>query len=95
MFRLLDLVAVKGESEGIYVHELIGKIGEKPAMNAIISKYETAFQAYQGRHFEEARNLLKDQLSDSPSQTLYTRCGFLLQNPPSASWNGIYISTIK
>ena len=94
-FRLLDFVAVKGKTEGINVYELIGKKGEKPAMNAIISKYEQALQAYRSRHFEEAMNLLQDQLHDGPSHTLHDRCALLLQNPPPASWDGIYISTIK
>lgn len=94
-FRLLDLVAVKGKTEGINVYELIGKRGENLTMNAIITTYEQALQAYRSRHFEEAMNLLKDQLSDGPSHTLSTRCALLLHNPPPASWDGIYISTIK
>jgi adenylate cyclase len=94
-FRLLDLVAVKGKGEGINVYELIGKKGEKREMNTIISKYEQALQAYRNRHFEEAMNLLKDQLHDGPSHTLHARCALLLQNPPPASWDGIYISAIK
>ena len=94
-FRLLDLVAVKGKTEGINVYELIGKKGETPEMSAILTKYEQALDSYRGRRFTEAMNLLKDQLSDGPSHTLHTRCASLLQNPPPASWNGIYISTIK
>jgi adenylate cyclase len=94
-FRLLDLVAVKGKTEGIKVYELLGKKGEKPAMNEVVSKYEKALEAYRSHRFEEARNLLKDQLHDGPSNTIYTRCALLLQNPPPASWDGIYISTIK
>ncbi|MDR3623624.1 MAG: adenylate/guanylate cyclase domain-containing protein [Chlamydiales bacterium] len=95
IFRLLDLVAVKGKTEGINVYELIGKKGEKPEMNEILLKYEQAFKAYQSRNFKEAINLLKDQLSDNPSNTLHARCTLLLQTPPPDSWNGIYISAIK
>lgn len=95
VFRLVDLVAVKGKAEGINVYELIGKRGDKPEMNAIISQYEQALQAYRSRRFEEARSLLKEQLNDGPSHTLHARCGLLIQNPPPASWDGIYISTIK
>ncbi len=95
IFRLIDLVAVKGKTEGIDVYELIGKKGEKPTMTTIISTYEQALTAYRNRHFEEAMNLLKDQLQDGPSQTLHARCILLLQNPPPASWDGVYISTIK
>lgn len=94
-FRLLDLVAVKGKSEGINVYELIGKKGEKPSMDAIISKYEQALQAYRSRHFEVAMNLLQEQLHDGPSHTLHDRCALLLLNPPPPAWNGIYVSMIK
>jgi adenylate cyclase len=94
-FRLIDRVAVKGTIEGIKVYELIGKKGENPEMNAIITHYELALQAYQNKHFDEAKNLVKDQLHDGPSLTLYTRCLQFLQNPPPPMWNGIYISTSK
>lgn len=95
IFRLVDLVAVKGKLEGINVYELIGKKGEKPAMDAIISKYEQALHAYRSRCFEDAMNLLNGQLQDGPSHTLHARCAFFMQHPPPASWDGIYISTIK
>lgn len=94
-FRLLDRVAVKGKTEGINVYELISKRGEKPAMDTLISQYEHALQAYRNRHFEEAMNLLKDQLHDGPSHTLHKRCALFLQTPPPPSWDGIYISTVK
>jgi adenylate cyclase len=94
-FRLLDLVAVKGKTEGIKVYELIGRKGDKPAMTEIISKYEQAYEAYRGRHFQEAMNLLGDQLHDGPSKTLHARCLLLMQEPPPASWDGVYISTTK
>ena len=95
VFRLIDLVAVKGKTEGIHVYELIGKKGEKLEMNPIISQYEHAFHAYQRRLFEEAGVLLKDQLHDGPSRALYARCTRFLKEPPPADWDGIYISTIK
>lgn len=94
-FRLVDLVAVKGKTEGINVYELICKKGEKPEIAAILSKYAQALEAYRSRRFEDAMDLLKNQLTDGPSRTLHTRCAALLQNPPPASWNGIYISVIK
>jgi len=95
LFRLLDQVAVKGKSEGIYVYELIGRKDTKSKKAIIISNYEQAFQAYQLRHFETAMDLLKGQLDDSPSHTLYDRCASFLQNPPPDSWDGIYVSMLK
>ena len=95
IFRLLDFVTLKGETEEIKVYELIGKKGEKLEMTTIISKYEQALHAYRKRLFTEAMNLLKDQLHDLPSRSLHTRCVQFLQNPPPASWNGTFIYTAK
>jgi adenylate cyclase len=92
-FRLLDLVAVRGESEGIDVYELIGKKGERPEMTDTIAKYEKALASYRGRRFQEAVDLLKDQLNDPPSRTLHDRAIAFLQNPPPPGWNGLYSQT--
>jgi len=94
-FRLLDFVKLKGETEAMSVYELIGKKGEKPEMNPVISKYEQALQVYRKGLFAEAMKLLKDQLSDGPSHTLHARCGSFLKNPPPGEWNGVYIFTVK
>ncbi len=95
VFRLVDVVAVKGKTKGINVYELIGKKGERSELNEILLKYEHAFKAYQSRHFEEAITLLQNQLSDGPSHTLHARCTLFLQNPPPDAWDGIYISATK
>ncbi len=89
-FRLLDFVAVRGETEGIDVYEILGKKGEHPEMEGTLVNYAKALEAYRSRRFQEAIDLLKNQQNDPPSRTLHNRCGAFLQNPPSASWNGIY-----
>lgn len=95
VFRQVDRVAVKGKTEGVNVYELVSRKGEKPEMDVIVSRYEQALQAYRIQRFEEAMNVLKDQLHDGPSHTLHTRCAFFLKNPPPSSWDGIFISTTK
>jgi adenylate cyclase len=95
VFRLLDFIVVKGETEPIRVYELIGKKGEKSEMAPVISKYEQALEAYRNRRFAEAMDLLKDQLHDGPSHAIHARCTHFLQNPPPASWNGVYTFTVK
>lgn len=73
----------------------LGKKGEKSQLNPIISKYEEAFKEYQNRRFANVMDLLKDQLHDGPSKTLYNRSAVFLQSPPPDSWDGIYTFTIK
>jgi adenylate cyclase len=95
VFRLLDFIVLKGETEKIRVYELIGQKREKTEMHPIISKYEQALEAYRKRLFSEAMHLLQDQLSDGPSHTLHARCSQFLQNPPPASWDGSYVFVEK
>jgi adenylate cyclase len=91
VFRLLDFIMLKGETEKITVYELIGKKGEKAEMSPIIAKYEQALDAYRKRLFTDAMHLLQDQLHDGPSHTLHARCSQFLQNPPPAAWDGSYV----
>lgn len=90
VFRLLDFITLKGETEKISVYELLGKKGERSEMSPILSKYEQALEAYRKRRFTDAMHLLQDQLHDGPSRTIHTRCSQFLQNPPPASWDGSY-----
>ncbi len=94
-FRFIDFIVVKGKTKGLKVYELLGKKGKTPEMSKIISSYEHAFQEYQNRHFSQAIDLLKDQLTDGPSLTLHTRCCHFLKHPPPDEWDGTYVLNIK
>lgn len=91
-FRLVDIVAVKGRSQGVRVYELLGTVGPAQPGMAI---YERAFEAYQQRRFAEALGLLEALSHDPPSQVLASRCRQFLATPPSADWDGIFIAREK
>ncbi len=95
MFRLIDIVAVKGKSKGLKVYELLAKSGETALPLAQIKNYEQAFELYLSRDFNGARALLEPQLSDGPSSVLAERCRHMHVNPPSREWTGIYYAQSK
>ncbi len=91
-FRLIDVVAVKGRSQGVRVYELLGPAGPTPPE---LASYERAFEAYQQRRFAEALGLLEAASDDPPSQVLASRCRRFLATPPGADWDGIFIAHEK
>jgi adenylate cyclase len=92
-FRLVDVVAVKGKSQGVRVFELLGR--GTVALSEEMSRYEQAFDAYEQRRFAEALELLGLQPDDPPSRVLAERCLGFLDTPPPDDWQGVYISHEK
>jgi adenylate cyclase len=91
-FRLVDIVAVKGRSQGVSVYELLGTVAQAQPATA---SYERAFEAYQQRRFAEALGLLEALSHDPPSQVLASRCRQFLVAPPPPDWDGIFIAQEK
>jgi adenylate cyclase len=95
VFRLLDIVAVKGKSEAIRIFELLGEQGADNSLSESIANYEKAFEAYLARDFTGALALLAGRDGDPPSVVLAERCRGFLAEPPPADWRGIYVATAK
>jgi adenylate cyclase len=95
-FRLLDVVAVKGKTQGVRIFELTGTTPQGSEHQAIIASYERALDLYWHRDFAHAATVLAAQAAfDAPSRVLHERCLQLTQSPPAADWNGVYIATTK
>ncbi len=93
VFRLLDVVAVKGKQQAVRIYELLGEQGaERPAG---ASAYEQAFARYLARDFTAAAALLEAQTDDPPSRVLLARCRTFLREPPDAAWDGTYFAAEK
>jgi adenylate cyclase len=93
-FRLLDRVAVKGKTEGIFIYELLAeRIAGKPQSELMV-RYEQAFAAYQRGDFAAALGLVEGQAVDSPSSLLAGRCREFLNHPPG-DWDGIHVFESK
>jgi adenylate cyclase len=94
-FRHLDRVAVKGKHEGGEIFELLGARDTVIGDSGIVERYERALEAYFERRFDAALALLDGCAGDRPSEVLEERCRRFLDDPPPASWDGIYSAREK
>jgi adenylate cyclase len=94
VYRLLDVVAVKGKTKGVRVYELLGRSGLSGPYVDAARRYEQAFDAYERRDFRGALSLVGAQ-TDGPSTVLAERCRRLIENPPAPDWDGTYVASSK
>ena len=95
IFRLVDVVAVKGKKQAVKVYELLGAAGETIATLGTARRYEEAFAAYARRDFAGAITILAAQTHDPPSAVLLARCEHLSEQPPPDDWDGVFIASSK
>ena len=94
-FRPLDIVAVKGRSEGTTIFELIMKKGEGDTdqVAELCVKFTKGFETYLGQDWEGALRIFNNLSSkfphDLPVDLYLTRCRHYQANPPEADWQGI------
>jgi adenylate cyclase len=93
VFRAVDVVAVKGKTQGVRVYELLGPVGM--AVPPQMAVHQAALAAYLRRDFPTAHRLLAAQLQDGPSHVLSERCAYLTSHPPAAEWDGVWVATSK
>ena len=98
--RLIDLVAVKGKSQGIKVYELLGEKGQPAwASQSFVSLYAEAVDCYFARKFGEALALyqrLQEMEPRDPICPIFIgRCRDYLANPPPGDWDGVYVMKTK
>ena len=94
--RLLDKVAVKGKSEGVFIYELISKAGELDSKKEeYIQLAAEGAKLYFDREWKKAIRVFKKILElnneDTPAQILLERSEGFLKSPPEKNWNGIYV----
>ncbi len=99
--RELDAVRVKGKNEPVKIFELISKKGESP-QNIVDATgyYEEGFNLYLKREWEKSIQKFIDAKKakgkkDKAVEMLIERCTFYLENPPEATWDGVFTRTHK
>ena len=86
--RYLDFITVKGKSEPIRIHELVGLRSEPidPKMLKVIEHYERGREYYDNRKFTQAvfefATILEIDPTNLAAQMHLGRCGEFLTNPP-------------
>jgi adenylate cyclase len=99
--RRLDLVAVKGKSQGVAIHELAGTRDDLAADGlAAIELYNQALELYLHHQWQEALPLFQEALrqaggADRASSLMIERCTEYRATPPQNDWNGVYVFQSK
>ena len=98
----LDYIAVKGKTEGVYVHALLGdkEMKESQQFQLLEERHQAMLEAYRQREFGAAATLIKEcRLLDGALGDLYDiydeRLSEYVANPPPPEWDGVYVATSK
>lgn len=92
--RKLDLVAVKGKTQGVEIYELLGRKGAVPDDRLTAARlYEQALDAYLDRRWNEAAETFSRALDARPDDLaagmMIQRCRRYAENPPAPDWDGV------
>jgi len=99
--RELDLIRVKGKTEGVLVHEILARKddGLSDARKKTIELYHLGLAAYKERRWDDGIAQFNEALShdpeDSPSKVYIERCQEFKINPPPDDWDGIFTMRTK
>jgi adenylate cyclase len=93
--RSVDVVRVKGKTQGVTIYELLAPRGALPeAAQDWLARWETAMSLYRARRFAEARDAfaaLRAEKPGDPVAALYVeRCQGYLATPPPDGWDGVH-----
>jgi adenylate cyclase len=99
VLRKLDLLRVKGKLKPMEVYELLGEAPGNADLQFRKNEYGAAFGLYQQQQWEQSDTRLLSLLSkfpdDKPAEALLRRVASLREDPPGASWDGVYIAKGK
>jgi adenylate cyclase len=93
--RILDQIAVKGNSQSVVIYELLAENSspESDKLRILSDRFQDAYNLYLKREWKKAKEVFKSVLHDFPEDKvslLYTdRCDKCLNHEPDESWNGI------
>jgi adenylate cyclase len=98
--RPVDVVAVKGRSQGVRVYELLALAAEDDAdARAVAATSTVALDAYLARDFAKAAAAWDDVLALRPNDVAATlmrdRARAFAASPPDTDWTGVTIATEK
>ncbi|MBF0181547.1 MAG: hypothetical protein HQM03_16110 [Magnetococcales bacterium] len=98
--RCLGVVAVKGKTRGVRIHELVEEKALLAPENLLfLERFDLAMERYLARDWNAALVLFQECLErvpgDHPSSMMITQCRNLLDTPPGDDWNGVMIMQDK
>ena len=101
MLDQIDIVSVKGKSEGIEIYELVGITKDEssllPSKNQIVfcTLFSKGYKFYKERRWDEAIEIFREihqKFGEDYTAYMYiNRCKDFKKNPPAPDWNGIFV----
>ena len=91
LIRPLDIVTVRGKTQGVLLYELMADIHNPPAEKVTLcQKFTQGFDAYLAQDWQAAihifQTLQTQYPTDHPSKLYLDRCLSLQNNPPNSGW---------
>ena len=88
--RPIDHLLVRGRHQPTQIYEVLGEQGYR--MTPAEAYFLEGAMAYRRRDFAKASELFREGApSDRPCQIFLARCLHLLEQPPRADWDGVWI----
>ena len=88
--RPIDHLLVRGRHQPTQIYEVLGEQGYR--MTPAEAYFLEGSMAYRRRDFAKASELFREGApSDRPCQIFLARCLHLLEQPPRADWDGVWI----
>lgn len=105
LFRPVDIVAVKGKTEGVKIFELVGQMtGDSRLLPSkdevdLCTRFAQGFKLYTEQRWGEAIKHFEALKNDFPQDYItglyLERCLAFKENPPKKNWDGIFVLTQK
>jgi len=90
--RPIDHVLIRGKQQPVQIYEVLGEHGYR--LSPAEAYFLEGLVTYRRCDFAKASQLFsKGAPSDRPCQIFLARCRFLLEKPPGADWDGVWIWT--
>lgn len=99
--REVDRVVVKGKTKPVAIYEVVDYHTDQsfPNLMEVMQAFQYGLKAYRDRHFQQALRAFEEALAlhpqDVPSQLYQDRCKHLLEYPPAADWDGVWVMKSK
>lgn len=90
VIRPIDRVVVRGRHHPVDIYEVLGD--QTYRLSHAQALFCEGLDAYRRRDFAKAGQLFREGAAhDRPCQVFLARCLFLLEEPPSQDWDGVWI----
>lgn len=109
VFRFLDRIVVKGRSQPVAIHEIVGLREDTPqAARDGVGLFAQAVEKYLAQDWDAALALFRRSAALEPNQPGKTpgvetnpslvyaaRCALMKEHPPGPGWDGVYVMKTK